>query len=112
MTWIDNRVFYHIYPLGACGAPGENKYEAGPVYRLDKIRGWINHIESLGITAVYLGPVFQSGSHGYDTADYRTVDSRLGENKTLAGLVSEFHARGIKVKWTRLYFIGNLPTRT
>jgi glycosidase len=97
MTWAKNGVFYHIYPLGACGAPRENRFGDPPVNRLDKIYGWIDHIASLGFTAVYLGPVFQSGSHGYDTVDYRTVDSRLGENETLAGLVSAFHERGIKV---------------
>ena len=77
MSWAQDAVFYHIYPLGFCGAPEYNDF-ANPVPRLDKLYDWIPHLKALGITAVYFGPVFQSTRHGYDTADYYRVDSRLG----------------------------------
>lgn len=54
-------------------------------------------MKNWGANALYLGPVFESDCHGYDTRDYRTVDCRLGENGDLKQVVEEFHARGIKV---------------
>ena len=47
--------------------------------------------------ALYLGPLFSSSTHGYDTADYYHVDQRLGTNETLARLVQQLHAAGIRV---------------
>lgn len=55
------------------------------------------HIKELGCNALYLGPVFESGTHGYDTVDYYTVDRRLGTNETLKELVAQLHAEGIRV---------------
>ena len=93
--WAENAVFYQIYPLGLCGAPTENDGQLQ--HRLGRVENWIGHIEALGANAVYLSPVFESDSHGYDTRDYRTVDCRLGDNGDLKRLVEAFHARGIRV---------------
>jgi len=95
--WAQDAVFYHMYPLGLCGAPQVNDFHSAPVPRLEKIHGWLDHITGLGATAVYLGPVFESSSHGYDTADYYRVDRRLGTNETLAALVRAMHDRGLRV---------------
>jgi glycosidase len=51
---------------------------------------------SLGCNTLYLGPVFESSSHGYDTADYYNVDKRLGTNQTLKNL--SFHLRKNDIK--------------
>ncbi|MBD0318851.1 MAG: alpha-amylase, partial [Gemmatimonadetes bacterium] len=90
-------VFYHIYPLGLCGAPRHNDFTAEPQPRLAEIHDWIPHLRELGVTALYLGPLFESTEHGYDTADYYTVDRRLGDDRTLAELVRALHAAGIRV---------------
>jgi len=95
--WTTDSIFYHIYPLGFCGAPDRNDFTSAPVPRLDKIYEWIPHLRELGINALYLGPLFESTAHGYDTADYFHVDRRLGTDETLANLVSELHCNGIKV---------------
>ena len=96
MTWYDNAVFYHIYPLGLSGAPKKNDYGV-PVHRLNALRPWIGHIKNLGCNALYIGPLFESGSHGYDTTDYRKLDSRLGTNEDLKEFVAECHRQGIRV---------------
>ena len=93
--WAENSVFYQIYPLGFCGAPEEN--DGILTHRLPKAAGWAEHIQRLGADAVYLGPVFESDRHGYDTRDYRTVDCRLGDNGDLKELVRTFHDHGIRV---------------
>lgn len=93
--WIKNSVFYHIYPLGFCGCP---EYNDGKVeYRLDKLIDWIPHLKEMGMNAVYLGPVFQSKKHGYDTSDYYNVDCRLGDNESFKRICDELHANGIRV---------------
>ena len=78
--WSKDAVFYHIYPLGLCGAPDQNDFDSPVENRLEKLIPWLHHAQSLGANALYLGPVFQSSSHGYDTVDYYQVDRRLGDH--------------------------------
>jgi len=95
--WAWQSVFYHIYPIGFCGAPRQNDFNASPVNRLERIVSWADHLQNLGMNTMYLGPVFESASHGYDTVDYFWVDRRLGDNEALGRLVSALHQRGIRV---------------
>ncbi len=94
--WYDEAVFYHIYPLGMTGAPKVNDKEE-VVHRFEQINNWIPHLKALGITAVYIGPLFESSTHGYDTKDYRKVDRRLGDNDDFKKFVALAHESGIKV---------------
>ena len=94
--WSTDSVFYHIYPLGFCGAPEYNDF-GQPVQRLEQLRDWIPHLKELGVNALYLGPVFQSVKHGYDTADYYQVDCRLGDNESFAKLCDALHENGIRI---------------
>ncbi len=96
MAWYDNAVFYHIYPLGLCGCSHENDGQAVPG-AFEKLDAWAAHAAELGCTAIYIGPLFESGSHGYDTIDYRLVDRRLGTNEEFRAFVDACHARGQKV---------------
>ncbi|MBR2414017.1 MAG: alpha-glucosidase C-terminal domain-containing protein [Clostridia bacterium] len=94
--WYNEAVFYHIYPLGLTGAPKQNSY--GTVeHRLNTLLPWIEHLKNSGITALYIGPLFESVGHGYETTDYKKVDSRLGDNADLKNFVSECHKNGIRV---------------
>jgi cyclomaltodextrinase len=95
--WAYDAIFYHIYPLGLCGAPEHNDFHSHPIPRLEQLHDWIEHLQHLEVNALYLGPLFESGSHGYDTADYYSVDRRLGNNATLANLVAALHNNGIRV---------------
>ncbi len=96
MAWYDEAIFYHIYPLGLLGCPHENKYEE-PVHRLKELKPWIDHIKETGFNAIYIGPLFESVGHGYETTDYKKLDSRLGTNDDLTDFVSNCHQKGIKV---------------
>ncbi len=96
MAWYDEAVFYHIYPLGLTGAPKQNEYKE-PVNRMKEITPWIRHIKDTGFNAIYIGPLFESVGHGYETTDYRKLDSRLGTNDDLKKFVSDCHKEGIKV---------------
>ena len=96
MAWYDEAVFYHIYPLGLAGAPKQNDY-GEPVHRLNTLLPWVDHIKEIGGSALYIGPLFESVGHGYETTDYKKLDSRLGTNEDLAAFVAYCHEQGIKV---------------
>lgn len=95
MAWYDSAVFYHIYPLGLCGCPHDNNGETGAHF--DKLKEWAEHAKRIGCNAIYIGPLFESGSHGYDTTDYRLVDRRLGTNDDFKQFVKNCHANDVKV---------------
>lgn len=96
MAWYDEAVFYHIYPLGMLGAPKDNDY-GEPVHRLRELDEWIEHIANTGFNAIYIGPLFESVGHGYETTDYKKLDSRLGDNEDLKAFVKKCHGKNIRV---------------
>ena len=95
--WALDSIFYHVYPLGLCGAPARNDFAAESVERLDRLTEWLGHIRGLGCNALYLGPLFESTAHGYDTADYWHLDRRLGTDETLRRFVAAAHDAGLRV---------------
>lgn len=96
MAWYDEAIFYHIYPLGLANAPKQNEYKE-PEHRLNNLIPWIKHIREIGCNALYIGPLFESVGHGYETTDYKKLDSRLGTNEDLKKYVKECHKQGIRV---------------
>ncbi|WP_210473263.1 maltodextrin glucosidase [Vibrio crassostreae] len=62
------------------------------------IHNKLDYLQDLGITALYLNPIFQSPSnHKYDTTDYYKVDPHFGTNEEFATLSSDIHARDMKI---------------
>lgn len=95
--WINQAVFYHIYPLGFCGAPQFAHDETGTTSRILKLIDWIDHFADMNVNALYLGPVFASYEHGYDTSDYRILDHRLGTNEDFREVCTKLHNAGIRI---------------
>ena len=95
-TWYEQAVFYHIYPLGLLGAEKTNTLTE-TAHRLRDLETWIPHIRALNGSAIYIGPLFESSTHGYDTRDFRLVDRRLGTNEDFAHFVQLCHENGIRV---------------
>lgn len=93
--WAYESVFYQIYPLGFCGAPFEN--DGVLEHRILKVLDWIPHMKKLGMDAIYFSPVFESDTHGYNTRDYRMIDTRLGTNEDFREVCAKLHENGIKV---------------
>lgn len=94
--WVRRAVFYHIYPLGFLDAPPENNGRSAAVPRLAGLGRWYDHITGLGVTALLLGPIFESSTHGYDTIDYFQIDRRLGDLALFKQIIAELHERGIR----------------
>ena len=95
MKWYDKAVFYHIYPLGLCGCKKENNGEKEQHF--DKLTQWSDHAAELGFTAIYIGPLFESEGHGYETRDYKQVDCRLGTNDDFKKYVAHCHEKGMHI---------------
>ena len=58
----------------------------------------LDYIASLGVTVLYLNPIFMARSnHRYDTADYREVDPMLGQKEDFVALCREAGQRGIRI---------------
>lgn len=58
---------------------------------------WIPHLKSLGVNAIYFGPIFESIGHGYDTSNYYLTDSRLGSKENFKKVFDALHENGIKI---------------
>lgn len=95
MKWYDSAVFYHIYPLGLCGCDKENTGKQE--HHFDKLKQWAKHVQEMNFTAIYIGPLFESVGHGYETTDYKKVDCRIGTNEEFKEYVSYCHELGLKV---------------
>lgn len=97
----ESDIWYHIYPLGFLGAEDENPAPGaadGPiVHRLPGLVDWLDYLVDLGVTALLIGPVFESETHGYDIVDPYRVDRRLGSEADLVHLIDECHRRSLRV---------------
>lgn len=108
--WVKHAVFYQIFPERfANGDPSndpENVSSWGTPptqsnYMGGDLRGIINHLDYLahmGITALYLNPIFHAFSnHKYNTYNYFEIDPHFGDLATFHELVEQAHQRGIRV---------------
>lgn len=65
---------------------------------LDGITEKLDYLSSLGVTAIYLNPIFEAHSnHRYDTANYEKIDPLLGNEADFANLCNEAHKRNIRI---------------
>jgi glycosidase len=108
--WVKHAVFYQIFPDRFAISPRVPKpnnlepWDSDPTtfgYKGGDLLGVVerlDHIQALGVTAIYFCPIFQSASnHRYHTHDYYQVDPLLGGNAALDELLEAAHSRGMKV---------------
>ncbi len=110
--WVKHAVFYQIFPdrfarsprlrhprgltFRPWGSPPEEQgFQGGDLLGIVDRLGYL---QELGITALYLNPVFASAAnHRYHTYDYFQVDPLLGGNEALRELLDQAHARDMRV---------------
>lgn len=108
--WVRDAVFYQIFPdrfarSGRVAEPGPlEDWDAPPTVQgfkggdLYGVVERLDYLQALGVTAIYLNPVFSSASnHRYHTYDYLAVDPLLGGDAALRELLDAAHARGMRV---------------
>ncbi len=92
-AWWQSAVIYQIYPRSFQDSDGDGIGDLkGILQRLD-------HLEALGVDAIWLSPVFPSpmADFGYDVSDYCDVDPLFGSLADLDKLIAEAHARKLRV---------------
>jgi alpha-glucosidase len=91
--WWRDAVVYQIYPRSFADASGDG------VGDLPGLRARLDHLQWLGVDALWLSPIFRSpmADFGYDVSDYRDVDPLFGSLDDLDGLLADAHARGLRV---------------
>jgi alpha-glucosidase len=91
--WWRQAVVYQVYPRSFADANGDG------IGDLEGIRSRVPYLARLGVDAVWLSPFYPSAlaDGGYDVADYRDVDPRIGTLDDLDALVAALHAEGIRL---------------
>ncbi len=91
--WWRQAAVYQIYPRSFADATGDG------IGDIPGIVSRAGYLHALGIDAVWLSPFYPSelADGGYDVADYRNVDPRLGTLEDFDDMVAALHERGIKV---------------
>jgi glycosidase len=108
--WVHHAVFYQIFPERFDnGDPTNDPENVQPWgtrpafynYMGGDLRGIINHLDylsDLGVTALYLNPIFHAHSnHKYNTYDYFRIDPHFGTLETYHELIKQAHQRDIRV---------------
>ena len=91
--WLDNAIFYQIYPQSFCDT------NADGIGDINGIISKLDYIKENGFNAIWLNPCFESpfGDAGYDVSDYCKVAPRYGTNEDLKRLFNELHKRDMHI---------------
>lgn len=91
--WWRDAVVYQVYPRSFADSDGDGLGDIpGLISRLD-------YLADLGVDAIWISPFYSSPLHdgGYDVADYRSIDARLGTMADMDALIDQAHQRGMRV---------------
>ena len=110
--WVAETVWYQIFPERFANGNPEISPEGALAWDSSitpksedffggDLQGIIDHLDylqDLGITGLYLCPIFESPSnHKYNTTDYFEIDRHFGDKETFRKLVDQAHQRGMKI---------------
>ena len=92
-AWQKNAIIYQIYPKSFQDSNGDG------IGDLNGVRQRIPYLKQLGITAVWLNPIYQSPGvdNGYDVSDYYKIDPVMGTMADFEAIVNDLHQAGIKL---------------
>jgi oligo-1,6-glucosidase len=91
--WWKSSVVYQIYPRSFADPNGDGMGD------IPGITAKVDYLHRLGVDVVWLSPVYRSpmDDNGYDISDYRDIDPLFGTLADLDQLITELHARGMKL---------------
>lgn len=91
--WWHQATIYQIYPKSFQDSNGDG------IGDLQGIISQLDYLEKLGITAIWLSPVYQSpmDDNGYDISDYQAIADIFGDMDDMDQLLAQANARGIRI---------------
>ena len=91
--WMSDAVVYQVYPRSFKDTTGSGLGD------INGITSKVPYLAELGVDAIWMSPFYPSPlvDGGYDVADYRDIDPRLGTLEDFDALVAAAHAAGIKI---------------
>ena len=91
--WWKEAIVYQVYPRSFKDSDGDG------VGDLKGIISQLDYIKSLGVTAVWLNPIYESPNddNGYDISDYQDIMEDFGNMEDFDNLLKETHKRGMKL---------------
>jgi len=91
--WWQDAVVYQVYPRSFADSNGDG------IGDLPGIMDRLDYLVDLGVDALWISPFYTSPLHdgGYDVADYRDVDRRLGTLADIDALIDAAHHRGLRI---------------
>lgn len=107
-NWCSGTIWYQIFPdrFSRENSDVNGPWNTGLLSDTDAVYGGtlqgiiskIPYLKDLGVTGIYLNPIFKAASiHRYDTIDYYTIDPGLGTEEDLIELCTRCHENGIRV---------------
>lgn len=92
-SWLPGAALYQVCPPTFFDADGNGLGD------IEGVRSRLDHIARLGVDAIWLTPFFATpfDDFGYDVADHRAVDPRMGRIEDFDRLLAQAHQRGLKV---------------
>ena len=92
-SWLNNAVFYEIYPQSFYDTNGDG------IGDLQGIIEKLPYVKSLGCNAIWMNPCYDSPfkDAGYDVRDHKKVASRYGTEEDLVRLFQAAHKLGLKI---------------
>lgn len=113
--WWRDAVVYQVYPRSFMDSDGDG------IGDLNGLLSRLDYLQSLSVDAIWITPCYPSPllDGGYDVADYRNIDPRLGDLATIDAIIAQAHERGIKVlmdlvpnhsSWDHAWFKAALKT--
>jgi len=91
--WWESAVIYQIYPRSFQDSNGDG------IGDLEGIRRRLDHVQSLGVDAIWLSPIFPSpmADFGYDVSDYCGIEPMFGDLTQFDSLIEDVHDLGLKL---------------
>lgn len=119
-AWAKDMVWYQIFPDRFRSSSGMTNWESGLMTDRDSffggdlrgIQAAIPYLKQLGVTGLYLNPVFSAGSvHRYDTIDYLMIDPKLGTEEDFVNLCDALHENGMRIMLDGVFNHGSWKSK-
>ena len=119
-AWAKDMIWYQVFPDRFRCSVDMTSWNNHPITERDQyfggdlkgIQDAIPYLKKLGVTGIYLNPIFAAGSvHRYDTIDYLAIDPNLGSEEDFVNLCDALHQNGIRIMLDGVFNHGSWKSK-